>query len=151
LKEFSDMIAIASDHGGFRLKGAIMEHLKEKNIEYKDMGTYSNESCDYPDFAEKLARSVLSGESELGILVCGTGIGMSIAANKINGIRCALCSDCFSAEMAREHNDANILALGERVLGESLAKKIVDTFLGSHFEGGKHARRVAKIMQLQDK
>lgn len=145
------MIAVASDHGGLRLKRAIMEHLKSKNIEFKDFGTYSDESCDYPEFAEKAALSVLSGECELGILVCGTGIGMSIAANKIKGIRCALCSDCFSAEMAREHNDANMMALGERVLGESLAKKIVDTFLDSVFEGGKHARRVAKIMQLQDK
>lgn len=145
------MIAVASDHGGLRLKRAVIEHLKSKNIEFKDFGTYSDESCDYPDFAEKAAHSVLSGECELGILVCGTGIGMSIAANKIKGIRCALCSDCFSAEMAREHNDANMMALGERVLGESLAKKIVDTFLGSVFEGGKHARRVAKIMQLQDK
>lgn len=144
------MIAIASDHGGLRLKYALMEHLKSRNIEYKDFGTYSEESCDYPDFAEKAANSVISGESELGILVCGTGIGMSIAANKMDGIRCALCSDCFSAEMARAHNDANIIALGERVLGESLAKKIVDTFLESRFEGGKHARRVAKIMQLQD-
>ena len=145
------MIAIASDHGGLRLKRAVMEHLKSKNIEFKDFGTYSDESCDYPDFAEKAAQSVISGESELGILVCGTGIGMSIAANKIDGIRCALCSDCFSAEMAREHNDANMMALGERVLGEFLALKIVDTFLESSFTGGKHSRRVAKIMQLQDK
>lgn len=145
------MIVIGSDHGGLRLKSAVMKHLEEKNIEYKDMGTYSAESCDYPDIAERVGLGVANGEGELGILVCGTGIGMSIAANKLKGVRCALCSDCFSAEMARAHNDANILALGERVLGDSLALKIVDSFLKSGFEGGRHERRVAKIMQLQDK
>ena len=122
------MYAIGSDHGGYALKQEIMKHLSERGIAYRDYGTYSEESCDYPDYGEAVGRAVASGECERGIVVCGTGIGISIAANKVRGVRCALCGDCFSAQMAREHNDANVLALGARVLGAGLALKIVDTW-----------------------
>lgn len=111
------MYAIGSDHGGYALKQEIMKHLTERGIEYRDYGTFSTDSCDYPDYGEAVGRAVASGECERGIVVCGTGIGISIAANKVHGVRCALCGDCFSAQMAREHNDANVLALGARVLG----------------------------------
>ncbi len=143
------MIVIASDHGGYALKQELMAHLREKGVAFEDIGTYSTESCDYPDFAEKAGRGVADGTWEKGILVCGTGIGMSLAANKIRGIRCALCSDCFSAEMCRAHNDANMLAMGGRVLGPELAMRIMDVFLATEFLGGRHARRVAKIMELE--
>lgn len=145
------MLAIGSDHGGFELKKAVMKHLAERGVEYRDYGTFSAESCDYPDFGEAVGRAVASGECERGIVICGTGIGISIAANKVRGVRCALCGDCYSAQMCREHNGANVLALGARVLGEGLALKIVDTYLDSSFQGGRHARRVAKIMALEDK
>ena len=145
------MLAIGSDHGGFELKKAVMKHLAERGVEYRDYGTFSAESCDYPDFGEAVGRAVASGECERGIVICGTGIGISIAANKVRGVRCALCGDCYSAQMCREHNDANVLALGARVLGEGLALKSVDTYLDSSFQGGRHARRVAKIMALEDK
>ena len=145
------MLAIGSDHGGFELKKAVMKHLAERGVEYRDYGTFSDESCDYPDFGEAVGRAVASSECERGIVICGTGIGISIAANKVRGVRCALCGDCYSAQMCREHNDANVLALGARVLGEGLALKIVDTYLDSSFQGGRHARRVAKIMALEDK
>lgn len=145
------MYAIGSDHGGYALKQEIMKHLTERGIEYRDYGTFSTDSCDYPDYGEAVGRAVASGECERGIVVCGTGIGISIAANKVHGVRCALCGDCFSAQMAREHNDANVLALGARVLGPGLALKIVDTFLDAEFQGGRHARRVAKIMALEGK
>ena len=145
------MYAIGSDHGGYALKQEIMKHLTERGIEYRDYGTFSTDSCDYPDYGEAVGRAVASGECERGIVVCGTGIGISIAANKVHGVRCALCGDCFSAQMAREHNDANVLALGARVLGPGLALKIVDTSLDAEFQGGRHARRVAKIMALEDK
>ena len=145
------MWAIGSDHGGFELKQAVMKHLEERGIEYRDYGTYTPESCDYPDYGAAVGRAVASGECERGIVICGTGIGISMAANKIDGVRCALCGDCFSAEMARAHNDANGLALGARTLGEGLALKIVDTFLDGEFQGGRHARRVAKIMALEDR
>ncbi len=143
------MYAIGSDHGGYALKQEIMKHLSERGIAYRDYGTYSEESCDYPDYGEAVGRAVASGECERGIVVCGTGIGISIAANKVRGVRCALCGDCFSAQMAREHNDANVLALGARVLGAGLALKIVDTFLDSSFAGGRHERRVAKLMAIE--
>lgn len=143
------MYAIGSDHGGYALKQEIMKHLSERGIAYRDYGTYSDESCDYPDYGEAVGRAVASGECERGIVVCGTGIGISIAANKVRGVRCALCGDCFSAQMAREHNDANVLALGARVLGTGLALKIVDTFLDSSFAGGRHERRVAKLMAIE--
>ncbi len=143
------MIAIGSDHGGYALKQQLMKHLTDLGLEYKDYGTYSEDSCDYPIYAEAVARAVAGGEAERGILICGTGIGMSMAANKIRGIRCALCGDCYSAELTRRHNDANILALGARVLGEGLAEKIMDTFLTTEFEGGRHARRIGLIADLE--
>ena len=143
------MLAIASDHGGFALKQEIMAHLKETGVAFEDLGTYSEESVDYPVYAAKLGKAVAAGEYERGILICGTGIGISIAANKIHGIRCALCSDCYSAEMSRRHNNANVLAMGGRTLGGELAKKITDTFLTTEFEGGRHQRRVDLIMALE--
>lgn len=145
------MIAIGSDHGGFQLKQYIMQHLREQGIEYEDFGTYTEASCDYPIFAEAVAKAVVSGKCEKGILICGTGIGMSMAANKVRGARAALCGDCYSAEFTRRHNDANILTLGERVTGSGLAVKIVDTFLGTQFEGGRHARRVAMIHDIEER
>ena len=145
------MYAIGSDHGGYELKQAVMAHLKERGVEFRDYGTFSTDSCDYPDYGEAVARAVASGECERGIVVCGTGIGISIAANKVHGIRCALCGDCYSAEKSREHNDANMLALGGRVLGECLALKIVDTFLDTEFAGGRHARRLAKIAAIEER
>ena len=145
------MIAIGSDHGGFHLKQEIMRHLADKGIEFHDHGTYSEESCDYPDFGEAVGRAVASGECERGIVICGTGIGISLAANKVRGVRAALCGDCFSAEMCRRHNDANVLALGERVVGPGLALKIVDIFLETGFDGGRHSRRVAKLMDIEER
>ena len=140
------MIAIGSDHGGFELKQAIMAHLDARGLEYKDFGTYSTASCDYPEYGRAVAKAVASGEYERGILICVTGIGISIAANKVPGIRAALCTDCFMAEATRQHNDANILALGGRVVGEGLALKIVDTFLDTPFSNDeRHIRRIAKI------
>ena len=140
------MIGIGSDHGGFALKEAIKKHLEERGLEYKDYGTYSTASCDYPVSGRAVAKAVAAGECELGILICGTGIGISITANKVPGIRAALCSDCFSAEATRLHNNANILALGARVLGEGLALKIVDTFLDTPFSNDeRHIRRISMI------
>ena len=140
------MIAIGSDHGGYALKCAVIEHLKKRGLEYKDFGCFSDASCDYPDIAKPVAHAVSDGECERGILICGTGIGISITANKVKGIRAALCSDCFSAEATRQHNDANILAMGARVLGEGLALKIVDTFLDTPFSNDpRHIRRIGKI------
>jgi ribose 5-phosphate isomerase B len=145
------MLAIGSDHGGFALKQEIMEHLREKGVEFKDFGTYTEESCDYPEYGEAVARAVASGECTRGIAICGTGIGISIAANKVRGIRAAVCGDCYSAEMTRRHNDANILCMGARVVGSGLAMKIVDVFLETPFEGGRHARRVAKIHEIESR
>ena len=140
------MLAIGSDHGGFALKQAIMKHLDARGLAYKDYGTYSEASCDYPDFGRAVAEAVAAGEAEYGIIICGTGIGISITANKVPGIRAALCGDCFSAEATRSHNDANILALGARVVGEGLAVKIVDTFLDTPFSNDeRHIRRIRKI------
>ena len=140
------MVAIGSDHGGYGLKQEIMEHLKERGIEYKDYGCFDENSCDYPVYSKAAANAVASGECDKGILICGTGIGISIAANKVKGIRAAVCSDCFSAEATRLHNDANILAFGARVIGPGLAEKIVDTFLDTEFSGvERHARRVDMI------
>ncbi len=144
------MIAIGSDHGGFALKQEIMKHLEERKLEYIDFGTYSSDSCDYPQYGAAVGRAVASGSCERGILICGTGIGISISANKIHGVRAALCGDCFSAEMTRRHNDANIVALGARVVGPGLALKIVDTFLDTEFEGGRHARRIEQMMALEN-
>ena len=139
------MIALGCDHGGFALMQSVKAHLDELGLEYKDFGTYTSDSCDYPVYAKAAANAVASGECEKGILICGTGIGISISANKVKGIRAALCSDCFSAEMTRRHNDANMLAMGARVLGEGLALKIVDIFLTTEFDGGRHTRRVDMI------
>lgn len=145
------MIALGCDHGGFALKQEIMKHLDEKGLAYQDYGTDSAESCDYPIYGEAVGRAVASGECELGIIICGTGIGISMAANKVKGVRAALCGDCFSAEMTRKHNDANVLALGARVVGPGLALKIVDTFLENEFEGGRHARRVALLSDIESR
>ena len=142
-------IAIASDHGGVELKSVLISHMKERNMDVIDCGTHSKESCDYPDYAEKACRKVQSGEADLVVLVCGTGLGMSIAANKMRGIRAAVCGEDFSAHYARAHNNANVLCLGARVTGPGLAVLILDTFLDSSFEGGRHERRVNKIMALE--
>ena len=140
------MIAIGSDHGGFELKKEVMAHLDARGLEYKDFGTYSDASCDYPVYGKAVAKEVASGECERGIIICGTGIGISIAANKVHGIRAALCGDCFSAEATRQHNDANALCLGGRVVGPGLALKIVDTFLDTPFSNGeRHIRRIEMI------
>lgn len=138
-------IAIGSDHGGFELKAKIADYLKSKNIEIKDFGTFSNESCDYPVFAKEVALEVSKGGFDRGILICGTGIGVSIVANKIKGIRAALCYDTFCAKMSREHNNANILCLGQRVISKDLALEIVDIWLNTEFEGGRHSVRVNMI------
>ena len=143
-------IGIGSDHGGFELKEAVKEYLQEKNIEVVNYGTYNEESVDYPDYGEKVATAVVEKEVDRGIVVCGTGIGISIAANKVKGARCALCSEEYSARMSRKHNDANVLALGGRVIGQELAFSIVDAYLEEDFEGGRHERRVKKIMEIQD-
>lgn len=141
-------IAVGADHGGFQAKQAVIEHLSSQGLEVADFGTFSAESCDYPDIAQPVAQAVVRGEVDLGILICGTGIGMSIAANKVQGIRAALCSDTFSARMAREHNDSNILCLGARVLGLGLMLDIVDAYLRGSFVGGRHKTRVEKIEAL---
>lgn len=140
------MIAVACDHGGFALKSEIRKHLVERGFDIKDFGCYDDKSCDFPDYAQPAALAVKDGECEKAILICGTGIGMSIAANKIPGIRAALCGDCFSAQATREHNNANVLCLGARVTGPSLALKIVDIFLDTPFSGDpRHVRRISKI------
>lgn len=144
-------IAIGSDHGGYNLKEAIKNHLEEKGIEYRDCGANGTESVDYPEFGMKVAEAVKSGECNYGIVCCGTGIGISISANKVPGIRCAVVSDTFSAEMSKAHNNANVLALGERVIGVGLALKIVDVWLEKEFEGGRHERRVGKIGDIETK
>ena len=140
------MIAIGSDHGGVELKEKVIKHLQARGIECEDTGCYSTESCDYPVYAKKVAHAILDGECEKGILICGTGIGISITANKFKGIRAAVCTDCFTAEATRLHNDANILALGGRVVGPGLALKIVDTFLNTPFSNDeRHIRRINQI------
>ena len=140
------MIALGCDHGGFGLMQEVIKFLEENNYEYKNFGTYSEESCDYPDYAKKVAEAIQKGECEKGILICGTGIGISITANKFKGIRAALCHDCFSAKATREHNDANIVALGARVVGPGLATEIVRLFLTTPFSNDeRHIRRINKI------
>lgn len=143
------MIIIGSDHGGFTLKEHIKEFLQSQNIPYEDLGTFSEESVDYPDYAIKVAQAVANDPSTQGILCCGTGIGMSIAANKVKGIRAALCQDLFCAQMSRRHNDANILCLGARVIDKELALKIVQTFLTTKFDGGRHSNRLNKIHEIE--
>lgn len=142
-------IAVGSDHGGFALKEAVKKHLEAKGIEVEDFGCYSTESVDYPVFAEKAARAVADGACDKGIVICTTGIGVSIAANKVKGIRCALCTDSLQAEMTRRHNDANMMALGAGITGGNLAKRMVEIFLNTEFEGGRHARRVALLDAIQ--
>ena len=144
------MIALGSDHGGFALKQHVIEYLKANNLEYHDYGCYNTESCDYPEFAAAAARAVASGECDRGIVICTTGIGISIAANKIKGIRCALCSEPLSAEMTRRHNNANMLAMGGGMIGPNMADRILDVFLNTEFEGGRHQRRVDKISALEE-
>ena len=140
------MIALGCDHGGYELKQEIRKHLDEQKIPYKDFGCDSMESTDYPIYAKRVAKAILSGECERGIVICGTGIGISIAANRYPGIRAANCTDCFMAEATRQHNDANILAMGGRVVGPGLALKIVDTFLNTPFSGDeRHIRRIEQI------
>ncbi len=143
-------IALGSDHGAFELKNIIIDHLKKQGIEITDCGTYTEEACDYPDYAVKVCALINNKEADLGILLCGTGIGMSMTANKINGIRCALCGDVFSAKAARAHNDANCMALGARTLGPGLALEIVDAFLCSTFSNGeRHKKRIEKMMSQE--
>lgn len=143
-------VAVGCDHGGYQLKQEVIAYLEKKGYEYKDFGTHSTESCDYPDIAEPVARGVAGGEFDKGILICGTGIGIGIAANKVKGIRAALCHDTFSAHASREHNDANVLTMGQRVIGPGLALEIVDIWLHTEFEGGRHAKRVEKIGKIEE-
>ena len=144
------MFAIASDHGGFVMKAQIIAHLQSRGIEIADLGCYSEDSVDYPEYAAKLCKAIRAGEYERGILVCGTGIGMSIAANKFSGIRATLCGDCFSAEMSRQHNNSNVLCLGGRVLGQELALRITDIWIDTPFSGlEKHERRLGMIAGLE--
>ena len=145
------MIALACDHGAFDLKHVIMKHLDEKGLAYKDLGCYDKTSCDYPDFAGPAAKAVASGECDRGIVVCTTGIGVSITANKVRGIRCALLSDVMSARLTREHNDTNMMAIGAGVTGEMLALEIVDTWLNTEFSHAeRHQRRIDKVMALEN-
>lgn len=144
-------IAIGCDHGGINLKPVLLAHLEKNGIEYHDFGCYTKDSVDYNDYAEKVGNAVARGEYDLGILICGTGIGMSIVANKIKGVRCAHCHDVFSAKMTKLHNDANVLAFGERVVGAGLMLEIVDAFINTEFSGeSRHVRRVEKIKALED-
>ena len=145
------MIALGCDHGGFELKQEIKKHLDQQNIEYIDYGCDSQEAVDYPVYAKKVARAIQNGECEKGILICGTGLGISLAANKVKGIRAAVCSEPFTAKMARVHNNCNILAFGARVVGAELAKMIVETWLDAEFEGGRHQRRVDLITAIEEK
>ncbi len=144
------MIAIGSDHGGFDLKEILLTYLKEKGYDVKDFGCYDKESVDYPDIAHKVCLSITDGQCELGVLVCTTGIGMSMCANKHKGIRAAQCADPHSAKMTRKHNDANVITLGGEIIEPELAKQIIDAFLNSEFEGGRHQRRVEKMMKFEN-
>ena len=144
-------IAIGCDHGALELKNATVKHLEAKGYEVKDFGTYTMDSCDYPDFAEAAAKAVANGECDKGIVMCTTGIGISIAANKVKGIRCALLSDVMSARMTREHNDTNMMSIGAAVVGKMLALEIIDTWIGTEFSGeAKHQRRIDKVMALEN-
>lgn len=142
-------IAMACDHGGLRLKNVLKADLEKNGYEVEDFGTYSEDSCDYPDYASLAAKAVASGKCERGVVVCGTGIGVSITANKVDGIRCALCHDVFSAKATRNHNDSNMLAMGQRVIGEGLALEILHTWMSSEYEGGRHDARIEKMMALE--
>ncbi len=142
-------IAAGSDHAGLRLKRALISHLESLGHEVDDLGTHENVSCDYPDFAERVGGAVAGGAAEWGLLCCGTGVGMAMAANRVPGVRAAVVSESFSARLTREHNDANVLCLGERVIGEGLARQIVSAWLGAEYEGGRHQRRLDKIAALE--
>lgn len=146
------MIFIGSDHGGFDLKESVKSHLEQRAVAYEDLGTFSDDSCDYAIIAEKVATAVVKSENGLGLLFCGTGVGISIAANKVQGVRAACCSDCFSAKMTRLHNNANILCLGGRVVGNGLATELVDLFLDTAFSNqDRHQRRIDQITQIENK
>lgn len=145
------MIAIACDHAALDFKAALVAHMRGRGLEVKDYGAYTAESVDYPEYAEKVALAVASGEVEKGVLVCGTGVGMSIAAGKVHGARCACCSDVYSAVLSRQHNDSNILCMGARVLGAGAASMILDAWLDAGFEGGRHARRVAMYTEIEER
>ena len=145
-----DILAIGCDHGGFELKKEIMKHLDETGIKYTDFGSFDAASVDYPEIALKVATEVANGNHKLGLLICGTGIGMSLAANKVKGIRAAACSETFSAKYTRMHNDSNILCLGGRVIGPAIANDMVDLFINTPFEGGRHARRVEAVMKIEN-
>lgn len=147
----SKPVALAADHGGYELKEAIRKHLDEIGVAYKDFGSYTGEACDYPDMAEAACRAVVAGECGKALLFCGTGVGISMSANKIRGIRACCCSDAFSAEYTRRHNDANALCMGGRVVGPGLGVYLVDLFLNTPFEGGRHQRRIDKMMALEAK
>ena len=142
-------IAMACDHGGLRLKNVLKEYLLDNGYEVEDFGTNSEDSCDYPDYAGKAAKAVASGACDKGVVVCGTGIGVSITANKVKGIRCALCHDVFSAKATRAHNDSNMIAMGQRVIGEGLALEILKAWLSTEFEGGRHVQRIEKMMAYE--
>lgn len=142
-------IAMACDHGGLRLKNVLKEYLLDNGYKVEDFGTNSEDSCDYPDYAGKAAKAVASGACDKGVVVCGTGIGVSITANKVNGIRCALCHDVFSAKATRAHNDSNMIAMGQRVIGEGLALEILKAWLSTEFEGGRHVQRIEKMMAYE--
>ncbi len=144
------MIVLAADHGGYTLKEEVKKHLDAKGVEYIDCGCYNGESVDYPDMAKRACEKIQSGEAEKGLLFCGSGVGISIAANKMKGIRCCCCSDTFSAKYTRLHNDANVLAMGGRIVGPGLAIEMIELFLNTEFEGGRHSRRVEKLMALED-
>lgn len=143
-------IAMGSDHGALNLKKAVREHLEAKGHEVVDFGTHEPASCDYPEYGKIAAEAVASGECDCGVIMCGTGIGISLAANKVKGIRCAVVSDCYSAEMTKMHNNANMISMGERVVGIGLALKIVDAYLDAEFEGGRHERRVNLITEIEN-
>ena len=144
-------IAIGCDHGGYLLKQDILIWMEEHDIDFEDVGCFSTESVDYPVYAEKVARAVAAGACDKGIVICTTGIGVSMAANKVGGVRCALCTDCLQAEMTRRHNDANALCMGGRVVGPGLACQLVDLFLNTPFEGGRHEKRIAKLMAIENR
>ncbi len=145
------MIALASDHVGLTLKKVIMELLEEKGLEYRDFGAYTTQRCDYPVFGSAAARAVASGECDRGIVICGTGVGISLSANKIHGIRCVVCSEPYSARLSRLHNNTNMLAMGSRVVGEDLARMITEIWLETPYEGGRHQRRVEQLAILEEK
>lgn len=143
-------IAVACDHGGLRLKNVLMNDMKEQGYEVVDFGTYTEESCDYPDYAKQAAYAVASKECDLGVVICGTGIGVSITCNKVKGIRCALVHDVFSAKATRQHNDSNMIAMGQRVIGEGHAIEVLNHWLHAEYEGGRHDARIEKLMALEE-